>query len=168
MPALAASIQAQAVTGLVGYSLGGLIALQALQQHPGLPVTTLVCLGALSAAARPRASCASCALAGCWAAADSCWARRSNSAPAQFRIGQVAGNRPLGLGRLLGAQGRDSDGTVGLAETHWPGLAGTVWCPPPIPGCRSTGRQPGRSCISCAADALYPALPRAEAVSGPY
>ncbi|TQC55854.1 alpha/beta fold hydrolase, partial [Pantoea dispersa] len=43
---------------LVGHSLGGLIALQALQQAPALPVTRVVCLGsplAGSAAARALA-----------------------------------------------------------------------------------------------------------------
>jgi hypothetical protein len=35
----------------------------------------------------------------------------------------VAGHVPRGVGRLLGAVGTDSDGTVALAETRLPGLA---------------------------------------------
>ena len=123
VPALAASIQAQAVTGLVGYSLGGLIALQALQQHPGLPVTTLVCLGTpLSGSQTARQLC-QLRLGRLLGRSGQLLGQAQQRGTGAVRIGQVAGNRPLGLGRLLGAQGRDSDGTVGLAETHWPGLA---------------------------------------------
>ncbi|WP_267127366.1 esterase/lipase family protein, partial [Xanthomonas sacchari] len=48
LPRLHARIERMAATGpvaLVGHSLGGLIALQALQEVPSLPVTRVVCLG---------------------------------------------------------------------------------------------------------------------------
>lgn len=108
---------------LVGHSLGGLVALEALRQQPDLPVSRVVCLGSpLRGSGTARTL------------ADHGWSLalgRSSSLlldglPAwegRARVGLVAGSVPHGLGSLLGAIGTASDGTVALDETRLPGLA---------------------------------------------
>ena len=123
VPALAAHIEQQAVTGLVGYSLGGLIALQALQQHPGLPVSALVCLGSPLSGSQTAHQLCQLGLGRLLGRSADLLGQAQQPGAGAVRVGQVAGNRPLGLGRLLHAQGQESDGTVGLDETRWPGLA---------------------------------------------
>lgn len=107
---------------LVGHSLGGLIALQALRDAPCLPVPRVVCLGsplAGSAVAQAlvrhglAATLGRCATLlqqglGCW------------DGPAD--VGVVAGSVAVGLGNRVAALGPESDGTVALAETRLPGL----------------------------------------------
>ncbi|WP_295941378.1 alpha/beta fold hydrolase [uncultured Xanthomonas sp.] len=75
LPRLHARIERMADAGqvaLVGHSLGGLIALQALQQAPTLPVTRVVCLAAPWPAVPPRAPWRSGGSGGRWAAARHC------------------------------------------------------------------------------------------------
>lgn len=124
--ALSARIRALATDGpihLVAHSLGGLLAVEALNRDPSLPVARVACLGsplAGSAAARGlrerrlglvsgRAGPLLCAGLAC--------------APAGREIGMVAGTRPVGLGRVFGRLDGDNDGTVAVAETRLPGLA---------------------------------------------
>lgn len=109
---------------LVGHSLGGMVALEAVRRAPGLPVMRVVCMGsplrgsrtAQALAARPRLAWAlgsSRALlqTGCMA-----WAEG-------VEVGMIAGDVARGVGRFLGAIDAESDGTVALAETRLPGLA---------------------------------------------
>ena len=124
LPALAAEVRRRGCRGLVGYSLGGLLSLELLRREPGLGIERVVCLGSPlggSSTARwlalHRMGWVLGRSAALLQAGEDAW-------PCTVRIGQVAGRRPLGIGRLLGAQGRDSDGTVALDETRWPGLAG--------------------------------------------
>lgn len=109
---------------LVGHSLGGLIALQALRRTAGLPVRRVVCLGSPLRGSRVARN-----LGRHWPTA---WAlgrsRRLLEAgcpdwqgPAQ--VGMVAGNVARGAGRLLARFDGPSDGTVAVAETRLPGLA---------------------------------------------
>ncbi len=108
---------------LVGHSLGGLIALEALRRAPDLPVARVVCLGSpLRGSGTARALGAhrwSSPILGRSAALlrDGLqgWEGRAE-------VGVVAGNVPHGVGRLLAAVDADSDGTVGVAETRLPGL----------------------------------------------
>lgn len=125
LPALAAEVRRLGCRGLVGYSLGGLLALELVRREPALGIGRVVCLGSpLAGSGTAR-----------WLAAHrlGCVLGRSRTLlcdglppvgeggfPA--RVGLVAGCRPLGIGRLLGAQGRRSDGTVGLREMRWPGF----------------------------------------------
>lgn len=109
---------------VLAHSLGGLITLSALRDHPELPVRRVVCLGS--------------PLLGSSAAGG--MARHSWSAPAlgraaqllqdgcppwqgQAQIGLIAGRSPHGLGRYFGQFDGDSDGTVAVSETRLPGLA---------------------------------------------
>jgi pimeloyl-ACP methyl ester carboxylesterase len=109
---------------VLAHSLGGLVTLSALQQHPELPVSRVVCLGSPLCG-----SAAAGGLAGrIWTAASlgrsADLLRRGCGAwagPAQ--VGMIAGRSPYGLGRFVGHIEGDNDGTVSVAETRLPGLA---------------------------------------------
>ena len=124
VPRLIARLRHSEPVAIVGHSLGGLIALEALRQAPDLPVTRVVCLGSPL-----RGSVAARGLAG-----------RAWTMPALGRsgrllqdgfegwdgkpeIGVVAGNVPHGLGRWFARFDGDSDGTVAVDETRLRGLA---------------------------------------------
>lgn len=124
VPALIAHLRNTGPVTLLGHSLGGLIALEALRQAPDLAVARVVCLGSPL-----RGSDAARSLAGrSWAApvlgrssqllqrGFECW---EGIAP----VGMVAGNVPHGLGRYFARFDGDSDGTVAVKETRLPGLA---------------------------------------------
>lgn len=117
---------------ILAHSLGGLIALRALQQHPQLPVRRLVCLGSplcgsAAAAGLARRSLTAAALG------RSAGLLRQGCTPWQGRaqIGMIAGNVRFGLGRFFSDDGGDSDGdgTVAVAETRLPGLSDHVLVP---------------------------------------
>ncbi len=123
VPQLLKRLQGSGPVSLVGHSLGGLVALEALRQQPDLPVSRVVCLGSpLRGSGTARSL------------ADHGWAMalgRSgelllDGLPAwegRAQVGLIAGSVPHGLGSLLGAIGAASDGTVALDETRLPGLA---------------------------------------------
>lgn len=108
---------------VLAHSLGGLIALTALQQHPQLPVRRVVCLGSPllgSAAAGGLARKA-------WSApvlgrAADLLQRGCPPWCGQAQVGLIAGRSPRGLGRYFGHFEGDSDGTVAVDETRLPGL----------------------------------------------
>ena len=124
LPRLIERLRAQPVDALVGHSLGGVLALEALRHAPGLPVRRVVCLGSPlqgSATARELAAHA-------WGApllgrSAGLLARGLQAWDGAAEVGMVAGNVPKGLGRLLRRFDGPSDGTVALAETRLPGLA---------------------------------------------
>ena len=109
---------------LVGHSLGGLIALEALRRTPGLPVRRVVCLGAPLCGSQVARN-----LGRHWPLAWALGRSRglleagcpSWQGPAQ--VGVVAGDTAHGIGRLLAHFDGPSDGTVAVAETRLPGLA---------------------------------------------
>ncbi len=122
VPRLAAQIRRSGATALVGHSLGGLIALQALRQAPGLPVARVVCLGSPlrgSGAARGLAR-----RGGALALGRSAALLQQGLEPWDGRaeVGLVAGCVPRGLGRWLAPLDGGSDGTVAIAETRLPGV----------------------------------------------
>lgn len=114
---------------LVGHSLGGLLALETLTRHAGLPVGRIVCLGsplrgasAASGLSRFRASR--------WFLGHSAeLLRRGASVPDDAPIGVIAGTRPLGFGRLFTRFEGEHDGTVALSETRIDGLADHIAIP---------------------------------------
>ena len=126
LPHLRRTIVDRQITSLVGYSLGGVLSLLAVRDWADCPVRRVVCLGSpLNGSGTAR-----------WLQTHRCTAVLGGSAgvlceglieagdlPPGLQVGMVAGIQPLGIGRLLGAQGRRSDGTVSLRETRWPGLA---------------------------------------------
>lgn len=121
---LAQHLQREPADALVGHSLGGLIALEALRQLPTSAVSRVVCLGSPL-----RGSTTARNIAG------RAWVRpllgRSATllqsgiepwdGPAQ--VGVVAGDLARGMGRLFTHFEGASDGTVALEETLLPGLA---------------------------------------------
>jgi pimeloyl-ACP methyl ester carboxylesterase len=108
---------------LLAHSLGGLIALETLRRHPGLPVGRVVCLGSPIAGSAAARGLEARGLA--WAAGRSGGLLRAGlaSVPTGVEVGMVAGTRRMGLGKFFGRFEGDSDGTVAVAETRLPGLA---------------------------------------------
>lgn len=124
VPRLITRLRGSEPVAVLGHSLGGLIALEALRREPDLPVTQVVCLGTPlrgSGAARGLAGHAWTApalgrSAGLLQTGLDRWEGKA-------RVGMVAGNVPHGLGRYFARFEGESDGTVAVDETRLPGLA---------------------------------------------
>ncbi len=124
VPRLAARLRRGPVQAMVGHSLGGLIALEALREAPDAAVSRVVCLGsplrgsltARNIAARPWARPLLGRSAGLLQGGLDRW-------DGTAEVGLVAGDVARGLGRLFARFEGDSDGTVGVDETRLPGLA---------------------------------------------
>lgn len=123
VPALIRRIEQTGATALVGYSLGGLVALQALREYSSSPVRSLVCVGSPLCGSQTARQLQRLRLGGVLGRSGQLLAHGVPVWNGQVRVGQIAGDSPRGVGRLLGAQGDDSDGTVGVAETRWAALA---------------------------------------------
>ncbi len=123
VPQLLQRLQGRGPVSLVGHSLGGLLALEALRRAPDLPVQRVVCLGS---PLRGSGTARSLAEHGWSAALGRSSDLLLDGLPdwrGQAKVGLVAGCVPHGLGSLLGALDGDSDGTVAVDETRLPGLA---------------------------------------------
>lgn len=124
IPALIERLRDGPVDGVVGHSLGGLLALEALRRSPDAAVSRVVCLGSPLCGSRTAREVAARA-----------WARpllgRSaallQAGPARWEgpaaLGVVAGDVAQGMGRLFARFDGASDGTVALEETRLSGLA---------------------------------------------
>ena len=113
---------------LVGHSLGGLVILQALQDHPDLIDGRVVLLGSpvngSVIAERVQRYWFS-----RWLVGRSGRGALLGDGPrwqGQPPLGVIAGTRPVGIGRLLGGFNGDNDGTVTLAETAIAGASSTM------------------------------------------
>lgn len=127
---------------IVGHSLGGVLALQTLSEHPHLQeqVKRLVCLGSplkgsqvVHKLGRVRG--------GHRVVGQSFDALHSGCAPwtGKTEVAVIAGNKAQGLGQLFAPFIEESDGTVGISETQLDGIAhhcvvsashsGLLWCP---------------------------------------
>jgi len=112
--------QGDTTVHLVGHSLGGLVILQALQTNPGLVKGRSVLLGSPvqgSVVARRLYRHRGVRwMLGRGAAGG----LLKGAAPwlAQLPLGVIAGNRPVGIGQLIGGLAGDNDGTVTVAETR--------------------------------------------------
>ena len=123
VPQLLKRLQGSGPVSLVGHSLGGLVALEALRQQPDLPVERVVCLGS---PLRGSGTARSLAEHGWAMALGRSGELLLDGLPAwegRAQVGLIAGSVPHGLGSLLGAIGDASDGTVALDEPRLPGLA---------------------------------------------
>lgn len=124
IPRLIDALRAGPPTHLLGHSLGGLVALEALRRAPDLPVPRVVCLGTPLRGSDTARRLALHRVAGLVLGRSSQALRQGYEAwdgPAE--IGAIAGNVPHGVGRMLRAFDDASDGTVRVAETRIPGLA---------------------------------------------
>ena len=111
---------------LVGHSLGGLIALEALKRNPGLAQARVVCLGspiAGSGAARGLVERGAGFLSG---RSGPLLRTGIGELPPDRAIAMIAGSRSVGMGRFFGRFEDENDGTVALGETRLPGLASHV------------------------------------------
>lgn len=121
---LVAQLRRRPVAYAVGYSLGGLVLLEALRLAPDLAVERAVCMGSPlqgSAAARGLSGMPG----GAWLMGGSADILRRGAAAWEGRtqVGCIAGDRARGLGRVFARFEEPSDGTVAVAETRLPGLA---------------------------------------------
>jgi len=122
LPALVARLQEP--TDILAHSLGGLVAVNALQGHPDLPVRRIVCLGSPLCGSAAAGGMARLPL-GAASLGRSAELLRGGCEPwaGPGELGMIAGSSALGLGQVFGRfQGR-SDGTVAIAETRLNGLA---------------------------------------------
>lgn len=112
------------VDAVVAHSLGGLMTLEALRADPALPVRRVVCLGSplsgSAVATRLRERRFGLALG---RSGDLLAQGCASPWPGRAQVGAIAGSASRGLGRVLGGFPGINDGTVGIEETQWPGLA---------------------------------------------
>jgi pimeloyl-ACP methyl ester carboxylesterase len=113
---------------LVGHSLGGLVVLQALQDHPDLITGRLVLLGSpVGGSAVARRINARRVLR--WLIGRSGEHGLLGGGPrwgGWQSLGVIAGRRPLGIGRLMGGLGAVNDGVVNLEETTLNGAQDSI------------------------------------------
>ncbi|MBV2210018.1 MAG: alpha/beta hydrolase [Thermomonas sp.] len=109
---------------VLGHSLGGLIALEALRQKPTLPAERVVCLGSPLRGSRTAAALATHPVL---KSALGCSAHLLKEGVASWSgaasVGVVAGDLARGMGRVFADFSEASDGTVAVSETQLPGIA---------------------------------------------
>lgn len=130
--ALAAFIRQQQLdtVHLIGHSLGGVLALRTLANHIDLAAGRVVCIGSPLSGSRAGRFLNAFDWAediigntlpqGVIHQSANDWAMQVAS---RREIGAIAGDVPLGLGRLLASFEDDNDGTVAVSETRIEGLA---------------------------------------------
>lgn len=122
VPLLVERLREYGPVSLVGHSLGGLVALEALRAAPELEVPRVVCLGSPLCGSETARALASHGWAATLGRSGGLLRHGLPAWEGRAEVGLVAGSVPHGLGALLGAVHADSDGTVALAETRLPGL----------------------------------------------
>lgn len=123
IPILIEQLRRQPPTHLLGHSLGGLVALEALRREPALPVPRLVCLGSpLCGSGAARALGRRGWLAPALGRSGRLLQRGCEPWTGPTEVGMVAGNVRRGLGQFFARFEGDSDGTVAVAETRLEGL----------------------------------------------
>lgn len=121
---LAEALRRDPVPYLVGHSLGGLVALEALRLDPSLPVERVVCLGSPLRGSRVAGAVgARPALAPLLGGSRALLCEGCPPWDGRAEVGVIAGSHPRGVGRWFAAMDPASDGTVNLEETRLPGLA---------------------------------------------
>jgi len=109
---------------VIGHSLGGLIALEALRQAPDLPIKRLVCLGSpLNGSQVARYLVDHKWGIGLLGHSHKLLCSGIEPWQSTVQVGMIAGNRAHGLGRVLVRFAGESDGTVALDETRLPCLS---------------------------------------------
>lgn len=112
----------------VGHSLGGALILSMLARHADPRTRRVVLMGAPCAGSHCAAVLQSIpVLRQVVGRSIRDWlAQPFPRVPAQVAIGVLAGNRSVGLGRLIPGLARPNDGVVALAETRLPGSTDTI------------------------------------------
>ena len=116
------------VAHILGHSLGGVLALRMHANHPGFLRGRVVCLGSPLTGSRAASYLHELE----WAeeiigrsVPDAMINQTANEWAAQVAeirdIGVIAGNVPLGFGRLVANFDEDNDGTIGVSETRLDG-----------------------------------------------
>jgi pimeloyl-ACP methyl ester carboxylesterase len=111
---------------VVAHSLGGVVALAALRERPDARVRRAVLLGVpLAGSASGRSLAARRWGAPLLGTTRTLWGDMPRlEIPRGVEVGAIAGERRLGLGRLIGLEvPLPNDGVVAVAETRHPGLA---------------------------------------------
>ena len=128
--ALAKFVQQEAADGahLLGHSLGGVVSLRMLSNHPEAPPGRLVCLGSPLTGSRAadfldRQDWAEPVLghslsAGVIDAPASDWA---TEVCLKREVGVIAGDTSIGFAQFVAQFEEDNDGTVAVSETQLPG-----------------------------------------------
>lgn len=109
---------------VLAHSLGGLLTLQMLREHPDVPAARVVCLGSPLCGSAAASGMARLLGIGSLLGRSSellCGGCPPWSGRAEVAV--IAGRRPVGLGQLFGRFEGPNDGTVAVAETYLPGLA---------------------------------------------
>lgn len=121
---IAQALSAQPGCHIVAHSLGGLLALHTLIQHPRLVTGRIVCLGAplagsgAAAAVRLQLPRAQRLIGGHMPLL----LQGIGEVPQRLEVGMIAGCVKRGLGGLVAGFNCEHDGTVAVAETQVPGL----------------------------------------------
>ncbi|MGY1530444.1 alpha/beta fold hydrolase [Luteimonas sp. A649] len=111
-------------THVIGHSLGGLLALEALRAEPTLPVTRVVCLGTPLCGSAVANTLSRHALLALYLGRSAALLRAGcTTPPGHVDVAMIAGNRPRGLGALVARFAGPHDGTVSVDETHVPWLS---------------------------------------------
>ena len=111
---------------VVAHSLGGVVALAALRDHPDARVRRVVLLGSpLAGSASGRSLAAKRWGAPLLGTTRALWGDMPRlEIPPGVEVGAIAGERRLGLGRLIGlAVPLPNDGVIAIEETKHPQLA---------------------------------------------
>ena len=110
---------------IIGHSLGGVLALQVLQEFPDLPVDKVVCLGSplvdTRAGRRFMRFATGRAMLG-RTLPEAIFEKPLGRWAGPQKVGVIAGTLALGLGRFVGSLPRPNDGMVGVSETCLPGI----------------------------------------------
>lgn len=109
---------------IVCHSLGGIVALQLLNAYPDLPPGRLVTLGTPVKGSLVAHRLAKSPLFRLMIGRSFTQGLDGQGLPeaVQREWGMIAGNKPIGVGRLLGGITETNDGVVALTETYHPAL----------------------------------------------
>ncbi|MEZ0469337.1 lipase family alpha/beta hydrolase [Luteimonas salinilitoris] len=112
---------------LVGHSLGGLVALQALAEAPQPALGRIVCLGTPLCGSGAATALSRRTLTALYMGRSGATLRRGCVIwPSDIEVGMIAGRVPHGLGALFAGFDGPHDGTVSVAETRAPRLSDHV------------------------------------------
>jgi len=128
LAAFVAQIEAERI-GIIGHSLGGIVALRMLARSAPAKVHRLVCLGSplmgsLAAKTLYKRNWGK-TLIGRSLASSTVESRTeewASQVTADYEVGVIAGHVAAGLGQALTSFSGDNDGTVSVEETRLPGI----------------------------------------------